>query len=460
MRARLLLLLLIALWVLVLIWRWQDIQPSLSKLTGLGIGPAVGHEAGAVAPQVYLPLIMDSTCRPITIQDPGFIQYQSDMRQIKADAAWRQCVQGDPSVVVAVIDTGVDPHHPDLAANVLPGFDFVENDAVPQDGNGHGTNVAGIIGAALDGRGVIGVAPRTRLLPVRVLDSDGVGYMSWIANGILYAADRAQILNLSLGGADSQTLRDAINYAADARGRLVIVAAGNCGDSNYSYNGCTQINQPQYPGAYGNAMAVAAVTDKDARASFSTQADYVDIAAPGVSIYSTAPNGGYTALSGTSQATPHVAGLAALVWARNPAYSAAQVRQVIESTAVHLGSAGKNIQFGWGRIDALAAVNSSGVKSVAVGAYAAGKLPPPPDKRTVRIAPGRVLVKLKPGVSASGVAQSLDASGGVKVEAQTVGALVQMLAVRSGQEWTSVDRLRALPGVEYAEPDYALRLIP
>jgi len=120
MRARLLLLLLIALWVLVLIWRWQDIQPSLSKLTGLGIGPTVGREAGAVVPQVYLPLIMDSTCHPITIRDPGFIQYQSDMRQIKADAAWRQCVQGDPSVVVAVIDTGVDQHHPDLAQVYRP----------------------------------------------------------------------------------------------------------------------------------------------------------------------------------------------------------------------------------------------------------------------------------------------------------------------------------------------------
>ena len=120
----------------------------------------------------------------------------------------------------------------------------------------------------------------------------------------------------------------------------MVASAGNCGDSSYYLNGCSYMNQPLYPAAYSNVMAVAAVSSSDVRASFSNQGSYVDIAAPGVSIYNTFKNGSYRSVSGTSQAAPHVAGLAALIWARHPTYTAAQVRTVIEDTAVDLGPAG------------------------------------------------------------------------------------------------------------------------
>ncbi len=122
------------------------------------------------------------------------------MAVIHADDAWRTCpaIMG-AGVTIAIIDTGVDLDHPDLKANLLTGYDYVDYDATPEDGNGHGTNVAGIAAAALNGIGVSGVAPSAKILPVRVLDDNGSGYTSDVADGIIYAADRAQVMNLSLG---------------------------------------------------------------------------------------------------------------------------------------------------------------------------------------------------------------------------------------------------------------------
>jgi len=412
--------------------------------------------------KVYLPVVMRDYCASVTIDDPYFASDQGDMRQIHADDAWLRCVQGDPNVVVAIIDTGVSLNHPDLVANLLPGYDYVDNDAVPEDEQGHGSNVAGIVGAALDGIGVVGVAPRTHLLPVRVLNDQGTGYMSWIASGITYAADRAQILNLSLGGtSDSSTLRNAINYAANTKGRLVIAAAGNCGDYNYPYNGCISMNQPSFPGAYDNVMAVAAVNSSDVKASFSNQGSYVDIAAPGVQIYNTYKNSGYIAESGTSQAAPHVAGLAALIWAKNPSYTAAQVRSAMETTAVDLGTAGWDDQYGWGRIDAWAALGLTIATSVKTKAAASrSEWIAPVTQRDAEIAPGRVLIKFQSGIGAASIQQELSAFRGVSIESQIPALDVQLLRVPAGEEWSLIDHLRALPGVEYAEPDYAIKLMP
>jgi hypothetical protein len=117
---------------------------------------------------VHMPIVMNGYCTPFTIADPYFSPYQFDMRQINADDAWLRCVQGSPNVVVAIIDTGVNLSHLDLAPNLIPGASFVANEPSAEDGEGHGSNVAGIVGAALNGIGVVGVAPMTRLLPVKV----------------------------------------------------------------------------------------------------------------------------------------------------------------------------------------------------------------------------------------------------------------------------------------------------
>jgi subtilisin family serine protease len=415
--------------------------------------------APSVTVTSYLPIVLNNYCPPFAITD----SIQSDMIQINADDAWLQCVQGAPGIIVAIIDTGVSLSHPDIAPNLISGASFVPYEPSAEDGEGHGSNVAGIVGASLNGIGVVGVAPRTHLLPVKVLDSDGSGYTSWVANGVVYAADHgAKILNLSLGGTeDDPVLRDAINYAADTKNSLVIVAAGNCGDYNYQGNGCSYMNQPVYPAAYSNVMAVAAVTSWDARASFSNVGDYVDIAAPGVNIYNTYKNGSYAYKSGTSQAAPHVAGLAALIWARYPQYSAAQVRALIQSTAVDLGATGWDAQFGWGRVDARAALNL--VLSSAAPAATAGadriELPPPQDRRDADIAPGRVLIKFQPGLTATSVISALSALSAVSIEGQIEPLNVQVLRVPVGQEWSWIDQLRALPGVEYVGPDYAVKLV-
>ena len=293
---------------------------------------------------------------------------------------------------------------------------------------------------------------------MRVLNNSGSGSLSDVASGITYAADRAHVLNLSLAGVTSpQTLADAINYAAVTRGRLVVAAAGNCGDSNFFLNGCSFKNQPSYPAAYDNAFAVAAVTPGNTRASFSTVGAYVDIAAPGVDIFSTWPNDispfvDYLAESGTSQAAPHVAGLAALIWARNPGYTAAQVRSTIQVNATDLLTAGLDSETGYGLINVIPSV---GLSSLAAAPASAAEprlesLPKPVDLRDAPIVPGRVLVKFAPAASAAHIERQLSALDGVSVAGaiQDLGTL--LLAVPIGQEWATVDRLRALADVEYA----------
>jgi subtilisin family serine protease len=181
-----------------------------------------------------------------------------------------------------------------------------------------------------------------------------------------------------------------------------------------------------------------------------------------VSIYNTHKNGGYLAISGTSQAAPHVAGLAALIWARNPTFTATQVRQAIESSAVDLGSPGKDIQFGWGRIDVTAALGLSSAALVAAPDEAAPMpdAPAAPEQRDREFVPGRVLIKFKPAVDAAGIDRTLSAFAGVSVEGQIGELDIQKLRVPVGQEWMLIDQLRALPEVEFAEPDYIIRLEP
>ncbi|HEX4744605.1 MAG TPA: S8 family serine peptidase, partial [Candidatus Limnocylindria bacterium] len=300
--------------------------------------------------------------------DPYVGLGQWGIRKAQVDRAW-DVVRSSP-MTIAVIDTGVDPGHPDLAGALLPGRTFLTSLStgcarVENDDNSHGTHVIGIIAAnANNGIGIAGVAFGSRVLPLKALDCEGSGLLSDVAQAIVYATDQgARIVSISLGSnSDSPTLRSAVQYAT-SRNVLVVIAAGNCGGTPLSPR-CSSLNEVSYPAAYPEALAVSATASDDTRATFSTQGTYVDVAAPGLRIVSTTPTYAtkvgvlsYAAFSGTSQATPFVSGLAALIWTRDPSLSAQQVRDRIVSTADDLGAVGRDDLFGAGRVNALRAVS-------------------------------------------------------------------------------------------------------
>jgi thermitase len=305
--------------------------------------------------------------------DPGYYD-QWAHGAIQSAKAWEIATGND--IIIAIIDTGVDMSHPDLAGKLVAGYDFVARDNSPNDENGHGTHVAGIAAAITNnGVGVAGMSWGARIMPVRVLDYRGYGYNTDITEGIYWAYQNgARIINLSLGGKDfSQTMQDAVN-AAHAAGSLVVAAMGNCRTQNTA---CPVANPTQYPAAYANVMAVAATNSGDNYAYYSQYGAHSDIAAPGGAmgsyhdpngIYSTMPTYGvymttaygyynnYDYVQGTSQATPYVSGLAALIWSLNATLSNNEVQNLIEQTADDLGALGKDQNYGWGRINAYAAL--------------------------------------------------------------------------------------------------------
>jgi len=301
-------------------------------------------------PQVNKISIIGSNIQS-TPNDPLYSQ-QWGIPMIEANKAWDNTT-GDRKVIVAVIDTGVDYTHEDLASvNKSIGWDFVNNDANPMDDNGHGTHVAGIIAATMNNRkGVVGVAPNITVMPIKVLNSAGSGYESDVADGIRWAADHgAKIISMSLGGdlPDPQTY-EATRYAFFTKGVLIIAAAGNSG-----------LNQPSFPGAYPWVIAVGALDSSGRRASYSQYGNFVDITAPGSNIISTVPKGtcelcdpsGYSSLSGTSMATPYVSGVAALYWSHNMSLNNKQVAYMLLKSADDLGTPGWDEYYGYGRVDA------------------------------------------------------------------------------------------------------------
>ncbi|MGH2451734.1 MAG: S8 family serine peptidase [Candidatus Limnocylindria bacterium] len=312
---------------------------------------------------------------PYYLTDPYSSLGQWGLRRIEAARAW-DFVSGAPSIVVAVLDTGFDPAHPDLAGAIVPGTTFVSQPSsecasgATQDDSSHGTHVAGIIGATRGNSvGVAGIASGVKLMPVKVLDCTGVGSMSDVSRGIVWATDNgARIVNISLGSpADVATLRDAVRYAT-SRNVLVVASSGNCGLGSSAR--CGSADQVEYPAGYPEVLSVGAVDENDARAPFSSANESVDVSAPGRRIVSTTPTYPtylsqrttnpatltYAQFSGTSQAAPHASGVAALIWSLEPGLSAPAVVQRLRETADDLGATGTDPSFGAGRINALRAV--------------------------------------------------------------------------------------------------------
>ena len=302
---------------------------------------------------------------------------QWGLLQIQAEDAWSHLGGAGPASLIAITDTGIDRNHSDLAANIwtnpgeIPGdgidndangyiddtwgWDFQNNDNDPFDDNLHGTLVSSVAAAVQDSTGVAGVCPWCQLVAVKVLGADGSGFLDTVANGIVYAADNgARVVNLSLGGAGgSQTLEDAVNHAWN-KGALVVAAAGNDG-----------ADARLWPAAYPNSMAIASTNDQDFRSCFSNWGqDYISVSGPGESILGATPNQGYGTYSGTSLSTPHVSGLAGLLFSQAEADPAitrnnTDVRSLIEASANDLGPVGLDAYFGTGRINALRAVQNN-----------------------------------------------------------------------------------------------------
>lgn len=257
----------------------------------------------------------DSPVRALGIPNDTYFSRQWGMTKIDAPNAWN-ITQGRSNIKIAILDTGVDQNHEDIKGKIVSNKKFSSSYTV-DDLYGHGTHVAGIAAAVTNNaKGVAGGGYTCTIMNGKVLGDDGSGYYSWVANGIIWAANNgAKVINMSLGGSQSSsTLQNAVNYAWN-KGVVIVAAAGNSNNASLLY-----------PAAYTNCIAVAATDSTDNKSSFSSYGSWVDVAAPGTSIFSTLPNHSYRLyssvraynygyLSGTSMASPHVAALAGLIWA-------------------------------------------------------------------------------------------------------------------------------------------------
>jgi thermitase len=318
--------------------------------------------------------------------------------KISAGTAWNTA-QG-AGVTIAIVDSGVMPTHPDLQAALVPGWNIVANNSNTADVYGHGTEVAGAAAAITNNAsGVAGVAGAAKIMPILVTDSTGSAYYSDIASGVTWAADHgARVANASFASLYSSSSVKSAGQYLQGKGGLLVVSAGNYGTNDGSPWTSTMI-------------PVSATDSNDAVASWSSYGAYVAVAAPGVGIYTTDWSGSYSSHSGTSFSSPVTAGVVALIMSANPALSSGQVQKVLLSTATDLGAAGYDIYYGYGRVNAAAAV------SAALSTAAADTQPP-----AVSIASPSAGATLSGQASVS--VNASDNVGVTKVEFRVNGGLV------------------------------------
>jgi len=298
-------------------------------------------------------LVVRALAKPAPRQPAQVLPWGVD--RVNADAVWSSYT-ADP-VKVAVVDTGIDTGHPDLIGNLKGGMSAVPYTASYNDDNGHGSHVAGTIAAANNSIGVIGVAPAADLYAVKVLDRHGSGYLSDIIDGLQWVvAHDIDVVNMSLGTSVYSASFDSAVQQTVASGVVVVAAAGNSGP---------YANSVGYPAKFAGVIAVSATDSSNIIASFSSRGSQVDLAAPGVSVYSTYKRQSYATLSGTSMASPHVAGVAALVLTSpigaddldgDGAWDPNEVERRLERTAQDLGAAGFDTNYGNGLVRADVAV--------------------------------------------------------------------------------------------------------
>ena len=317
--------------------------------------------------------------------DPALAEGDQEyLKRNRLLAGW-DLAKGASAKTIAILDTGIDTDHPDLAARIKPGYNALTNGTKVPDDNGHGTFVAGVAAAITNNnRGVAGVAWTAGIMPIKVLNAEGLGTDADIAEGIRWAADHgASVINLSLGGpGNSVALADAVSYAL-GKNVVIVAAAGNEG-----------WDVPSYPAAYSGVLAVTA-TDLDSNfAFFSNYGPWVDVAAPGMNIVSTWLGASelYAIGSGTSFAAPIVSGIAHLVRSQNPSFTRTQVYDRIRNTTRDHGPWGFDPFYGTGRVDAYAALGKPVLAAVAPFAGDALEPNPTPDRATLLTATGSATI--------------------------------------------------------------------
>jgi subtilisin family serine protease len=308
-----------------------------------------GSERGVVARLEHNPHIksaeLDYLVSPEFVpNDPNYLSAWH-LPKISAPSAWDSSLGA--GVTVAILDSGVDGSHPDLASRMVPGWNFYDNNSITSDVFGHGTKVAGTASAITNnGVGVSGVAGQSRIMPLRVSATSGSANISTIASAITWAADHGvRVANVSFNSvAGSASIQNASQYMK-SKGGLVVVAAGNNG-----------IDQGYTPTT--TLIAVSATDGNDFKTSWSSYGSFVSVAAPGAGILTTSVGGGYGSVSGTSFASPVTAGVIALMMAANPGLPNTDIEKRLFSSATDLGDMGRDIYYGWGRVNAAAAVQS------------------------------------------------------------------------------------------------------